>query len=264
MHHDVQPEGVYLHLAVYTAGEAVTTLPDPGAAAGNQPVAAQNAGDGGANALQAQPPPPQRQYADATLLYLVFGDTVLSCRSGTSSDSYLVSWVNQAAVDAQIIADHYRFDLSDRTDVDKVARITRDGISSVTFNGAASQTAVDAAQRDTTKEGLIGAVLDQLRSFSGAGVGAPAPSPDMKVEVKLTLDKRRAALVTDPLVLAVATQAVADDDEGFKIVTARGETIGADDVKLMKVSPLQALGKHPDHNHGWAALKGYHDELHQP
>ncbi len=250
MHRDPQPEGVYLHLAVYTAGESVTTLPEPGA--------------GAPDTLQAEPPPPQRQYVDATLLYLVFGNTVLSCRSGTSSDSYLVAWVNQASVDAHINADHYRFELADRTDVDKVARLVRDGISSITFNGAASDAAVNAAQRDTAREGLIGAVVDQLRSLAGHGIGAATPAPDMKVEVKLTLDKRKAALVADPLVLAIATQAVADDDQGFRIVTACGESIAADDVKLLKTVPLAALGKHPDHENGWQALKGYFDELHLP
>jgi len=213
--------------------------------------------------MVAEPPPPQRQYVDATLVYLVFENTILSCRSGTSTDSYLVSWVNQASVDAQITADHYRFDLSDRTDIDKVARLVRDGISSITFNGAASEAAADVAQRDTAREGLIGAVVDQLRSLAGDGVGVAAPAPDMKVEVKLSLDKRKAALVTDPLVLAIATQAVADDDEGFRIVTARGEAIAADDVKLLKTVPLRALGKHPEHENAWLALKGYYDELHQ-
>src|SRR5690606_4115697 len=134
-------------------------------------------------------------------------------------------------------------------------------ISTLTFNGAASQTAVAAAQRDTAKESMIGAVLDQLRSLAGAGVGAPAPAPNMKVEVKLTLDKRRAALVSDPLVLAVATQAVEEDDEGFKVVTATGETISADDVKLKRPALLTSLGKHPDHQSGWQALKDYLEEL---
>lgn len=250
MHENPQPEGVYLHLVVYTRGDSVTTLGDPG-------------GGGAGNALQAEPPPPQRQYADATLLYLVSGNNVLCCRSGTSSDSYLVAFINQAAIQANVIADHYRFDLMDRTDVDKLAMIRRDGISSLTFNGAASEAAVEAVQRDSARESVVGAVLDQLRSLAGQGVGAPAPSPDMKVEVKLTLDKRRAALVTDPLVLAIATQAVEDDDQGFKIVTAQGKTISADDVKLTKHVVLTPLGKHPDHESGWARLGEYYAELNQ-
>lgn len=250
MHWNPQPEGVYLHLVVYTQGDSVTTLGDP-------------AGAGAINALAAEPPPPQRQYADATLLYLISGNDVLCCRSGTSSDSYLVALINQAAINANIIADHYRFDLMDRTDVDKLEMIRRDGISSLTFNGAASEAAVDAAQRDTTRESVVGAVLDQLRSLAGEGVGAPAPSPDMKVEVKLSLDKRRAALVTDPLVLAIATQAVEEDDQGFKIVTAQGKTISADDVKLTKLVVLLQLGKHPDHESGWTRLGEYRAELNQ-
>jgi len=248
MHSNPQPEGVYLHLVVYAQGEAVTTLGDPGAA-------------GGANALQAQPPPPQRQYADATLLYLIWGNNVLCCRSGTSSDSYLISYLTQAAIQANVAAGHHRFELSDRADVDKLQMIQREGISSLTFNSAASEAAVVVAQRDGVGESIIGAVLDQLRSLSGQGVGAPAPAADMKVEVKLSLDKRKAALVTDPLVMAVASQAVAEDDPGFRIVTASGKTISADDVKLNKSVVLTPLGKHPDHQSGWDRLREYKVEL---
>lgn len=248
MHQDAQPEGVYLHLVVYARGDSVTTLPDPQVA-------------GAAQALQAQPPPPQRQYADATLLYLIWGNNVLCCRSGTPSDAYLISYLTQAAIQANVPVGHHAFELRDRADVDKVQMLQREGISTLTFNSVASDAAVNAAQRDGVGEGIIGAVLDQLRSFSGQGVGAPAPAADMKVEVKLSLDKRKAALVSDPLVLSVASQAVAEDDPGFQIVTASGKTISADDVKLNKSVVLTPLGRHPDHQNGWDKLRDYKIEL---
>lgn len=246
LHELDSPDGVYVHLVLYRSGGSVTAIGDPG--------------QGHPGQLDAVPPPTNKQYIASTLLCLVKGDDVLACRSGTNTDAPLISWVWQAAGAAGVIPANYMFELKHRANVNKLSAIQTEGIKSLKFNGAASLGAINHANRNTAREGVVGAVVDQVKSLFGAGMGSSL-ADNTKVEVKFTIDQRTAALAHDPLILAAATQALQDNTEGFEIVTATNKKFTADDVLLSRDAIMLRLGIHPDHVSAWAELKGYQDDL---
>lgn len=246
LHEDDKPEGIYLHLVAYKSGGAVTAFGDPG--------------HGHPAHLDAVPPPTNKQFIASTFLYLVKVDDVVACRSGTNTDAPFVSWVWQAAANAGIVPANYLFELKHRANVNKLAAIQTEGIKSLTFNGAASLGAVQQANRNTARENVVGAVVDQVKSMFGAGMGS-ALADNTKVEVKFTVDQRTAALAHDPLVLAAATKALQDNTEGFKIVTATNKQFTSEDVLLSRDAKMTPLGVHPDHVSAWQELKKYQDDL---
>jgi hypothetical protein len=246
LHEDDKPEGVYLHLVVYKSGGAVTAINDPG--------------NGHPGQLDAVPPPTNKQFIASTLLYLVRGNDVVACRSGTNTDAPFVSWAWQASAAAGILPAEYLFELKHRANVNKLAAIQTEGIKSLTFNGAASLGALNQASRTTARDSVVGAVVDQVKSMFGAGMG-PSLADNTKVEVKFTVDQRSAALAHDPLVLATATQALQDNTDGFQIVTATNKRFTAEDVLLSRDAKMTPLGLHPDHVNAWSELKKYQDDL---
>lgn len=250
LHEAEDRRGVLLNLAVYTPDEDATVLPDPRQA---RP-----------RGVATHPPPTNAHYVQGSLSYLITGNNVYCGRSGSRGDRPLQSLISQAAREAGVEFQDYAFELQDRIDVDAVRVLREEGVKSISFDGVASEVAVREADRAGAVAGVIGSVIDQLRSLAGEGAGAPEPRDDMKVHVSLTLDQRRAGLEVDRLVYEVARQTVEENEEGFKIVTSRNRELTADKVKFVKGIQLERFGNHPHHAAVWQALSVYHDELNRP
>ncbi len=214
--------------------------------------------------LDLMPPPEDTDFLDGELMALVTDDDLIVCRLGLW-ESMLSAYVQNLGPKASVDAEDASFGFKNRTDVDKLKMIEKDGVSEIRFEGVASKAAVDHVAEDRSMiEALTENVMETVRALTFAERKAPRPlSENLKVEVFLKFDGRSGTQIDQQELKDIATE-VATTEDDFQIVTRAGKRITPEEVFLTKKINLQRYGKSVAFNDVFEEMKAYHAELTTP
>ncbi|KQV39188.1 MULTISPECIES: hypothetical protein [unclassified Rhizobium] len=215
--------------------------------------------------LSLLPPPEQADFLDGELIALISSETVIVCRLGLFENS-LNTYVQLLGSGAGLNAEDAAFVFKNRTDIDKLRTIQNDGVACIKFDGVANAASAEHAAAEKPKpvvSRLIASVMEEVNALThGEKVPARA-TENLKVEVYLKFDKRSGTEIDQAEITDVA-EAIADADEGFEILTLKGQKIRPDDVLLNKKVRVRKYGKSVAFLEVFNEMLVYYRELTQP
>lgn len=244
-----QDLGILLHIAAYTPGEHASVVPR-----------LRDAQDG---EVELTPPPENCEFMDGDIMVLVAGNHVLLCATNLHekrAERYMTGIIEAAGLPRKAA----NFSLCRSADVDKLRLIQNQGVKAVNLDVSLFDASLDHVDRTTVRQQIGGNLMDQIKAmvFRDKTPEEIAAAENLTARVILTYDSRKKGMALGREgVEQLATQMLADDDEGFSIRTAGGQRIKGKDISLTKTVRIQKHGKSVFCSDAWRELEAYYYEL---
>lgn len=236
-----------LHLVAYTPDDQISVVP--------------SAGDQVNADLALLDPPDNAEFLDGELMLLVSENDVAICRSGLNESAF-INYVVHLGSELSLPTATLEFQLLKRADIDELEMIRREGIKSVSMNSIAHAASVEASQRETLKQSVLGNTLDELKALIGIEEDIPEDAENLKIEVLLSFDKRKGTELDQRQLAYIAEKMLEEEEEsGFVIETLSGRKVRANEVVLSKPVRIEAFGKSVRYKEAWGTLRVFYDEL---
>lgn len=206
-------------------------------------------------------PPKDADFLDGELIALIAEEAVIVCRLGLF-ESALNNYIQGLARAAGLNPEDACFVFKNRTDIDKLKLIKDDGVASIRFDGVANSASATSAAEEggSAVDSVLSSLWEQIQALTYSDKAARLNAENLKVEVFLKFDKRSGTQIDQEEIRDVA-EMVADEEDGFEIVTLSGRKIKPKDVVLNKSVVLNKYGKSVAFNEAFDQMLEYYKEL---
>ena len=196
-------------------------------------------------------------------MVLVANDHVLLCSTNLhekKAQRYMSRLIEKANPDGEAL----NFALSRVADINKLKLIQTQGVKSVSIDATIFDASIDHLERKTTKKKITGSLMDQVKAalFKDEQPDDLAAAENLSAHIVLTYDGRIKNKIFDKeRIETMAKQLLDDNEDGFTIMTCKGEKIKGDQIALKKSVTLPKHGKSVYCKDAWNALEEYYFEL---
>nr|DAR41039.1 MAG TPA: hypothetical protein [Caudoviricetes sp.] len=241
-------EGHYVHVTAVTPGEPSSAVP--------------NKTNVREVDVQLVAPPADGNYMDSDMFFLVKGNHMLFSSSGlpvSKAKEYIKALLEKTGN----ADDEIKFSIQKMANVDKL-RLIRQGVSEISLGCNISPATFQYEERTTVRTFLMGHVLDGFRAFFAKDPRFREIAEQENVTAEVTFKFNRARKGGEngkARMQTLSEKLIAEDDDGFRIITYGGEKISYEEVCIKKAIKFKKFGKSVQYEDVWNSMKEYLSEL---
>ncbi|WP_027390876.1 hypothetical protein [Chrysiogenes arsenatis] len=238
--------GIFLHIGLYRPNQPTSIIPQPSP-------------QSPATDLSVCPPPDGHDYLSGDIFVLIKNNHVILCPSGVH-ESIATSYLSSVllSVDQHELAESYTVDPIVNTDNLRI--LNREGVKEIELSGALYSASVEHIERTTVQRKLFGSLAQEIRGMFASDV-TPNGIENLNVRVTISFDSRKkeSKLTAASRVADIAKKIVADEpeDDGFKIVTGKGNHLSARQMRVSEKVQLRLEGNTVVYNDVMNAVLAY-------
>nr|VFK28857.1 MAG: hypothetical protein BECKMB1821I_GA0114274_100756 [Candidatus Kentron sp. MB]VFK74124.1 MAG: hypothetical protein BECKMB1821H_GA0114242_100155 [Candidatus Kentron sp. MB] len=238
--------GLFAHLTSYVHHQPASVVPYPG--------------DAESNETDLHMPPEKHNFSGKEIFFLIEGNDVVLCANNLHENavtSYIKDILRKAGKENLTTL----FSIEPVANVDKLRVLREEGVKAISLGASIYEATLRYEERKTTRMTMLN---EAARAFM-AHFGKDFDEKEMenlsvKVEYSFKPKKKGGELVGERME-AAAIRLVDEDDDGFKIVTQKENSVSANQLRLGKKVKFSPHGDTIFRSEAWEKLKKYMDEL---
>jgi hypothetical protein len=244
--------GLFVHLAYYTPHQATSLVPSPSKAKSKD--------------TSPEPPPNKHEYLEGDIFFLVAGNHLVLCPSGTRESvalSYIKHVLRKTGKEKLLT----RFNIEPVAKIDKVKLLQQEGVKKVSLNASLYEATMEYAERKTTKMNLLHGVAEEVLALFAEDRNKELQKigemENLSVKLEISFDSRKkgGTLGRERLEKTASMLIADDEDKGFTIVTGNGKRLTADEIRISDKVKLAPHGNSVFRSNTCEALEQYLSDL---
>ena len=267
--------GEEIKCARYDDSNAELILLQIAAYAPNQPTSTISKNNRAKSATIAiEPAPNGKDYLDGDIFILVQGNHVILCPSGVQesvASNYFRKMLTKVGIDITA------FKLEKVAKTDKIKMLQKEGVKEVRLGASLYDASLEQINKEQPKISSLKKVIsEQIQKIFAQDDELKEIVEDENLNIKLSIsfDGREAmkhksepayGVVGKNRLLSASKQLLSQDEDqdGFVILTGKGNEISQGDIKVSEMFNVKTLGKSLNTNDAWEQLKNYASQLKQ-
>lgn len=207
-------------------------------------------------------PPSNAEYLDGDAFVLVVKNDVFTCTTAIREKA--IRFIIAATLEkAGLDKDSDQFDVRAAANINKVALMHAEGVREIDLKASLYAASHRHSERKHVPSNLMKAVANGIKAFIDPEI--PDEDDNLKVSLIMKTDGRmRTGVVSGRRKIENIAQGIietAEDDDEFKIITRKGQTISQSEIYMNTKVSLEKNGKSVSREHAWSELESYYSDL---
>lgn len=243
--------GLFFHLAFYTPHQPTSLVPFPSHARSKD--------------TSQQSPPDKHNYLEGDIFFILDQNHIVLCPSG-ARESIALSYINHVLRKTGNEKLLLHFSIEPVAEFDKVKLLQQEGVKSLSLNASLYEATVEYVGRKTTRMNLLHGVTEELLSLfakdDNSALQEIGEMENLSVKLEISFDSRKkgGALGRERLE-RTAGMLIADDEDGFSIITGNGKRLTANEIRISDKVMLTSHGNSVFRVSACDALEKYLEDL---
>ena len=207
-------------------------------------------------------PPSNAEYLDGEAFILVVGNDIFTCTTVIRERAirFIFALTLQKA---NLDKDSDQFDVRAAANVNKVALMHAEGVREIDLKASLYSASHRHSERTHVPSNIMRIVSNGIKAYLDPKI--PDEDDNLRVSLVMKTDGRlRTGVLLGRRKIESIAQSIietAEDDDEFKIITRKGQTISQSEIYMNTKVLLEKNGKSVSREHAWAELESYYQDL---